>query len=156
MSNFRLSTTILLTLLLPISLYASGLDQCLSIIKHQQDRIEKEDTIRFCFDKYKKNITRKSCYSGLVRVASKVNSTRLSEDIKSICFYETGSFKDLKDCLKETENFKNSTNHDEAVFSCFQDFQDVMTKKDCLTTANRLIYPQKKEHLNRYCNSNVF
>lgn len=77
----------------------------------------------------------------------------MSEEINSICFYETTPAKDMNSCLAETKKFKNATNHDEAVFYCYQQFQDKLTAKDCLKTADQLIYPLKKEYLRQHCHN---
>lgn len=81
----------------------------------------------------------------------KLNSSKLLEDLKSTCFYETTPSNDIGSCLKETQYFKNTLNHDEAVFYCFQQFQEKLSKNDCLKTAEQMVYPLKKEYLRQYC-----
>lgn len=134
---------------------ARELSACLLSASYQEHRLEKEDSIRYCFNKYKDSINKETCYLFLAQKASQLASIRLSEEINSICFYETTPAKDMNSCLTETKKFKNSSNHDEAVFYCYQQFQDILTQKDCLKTAEQLIYPLKKEYLRQHCRNSI-
>lgn len=141
------------------SAYASTareLSRCLSSAASREHRIEKEASIRTCFNEHKTSVSKETCYLSLAQQTLKLASisTQLTEEIKSICFYETTPAKDINICLNEAKKFKTTNNHDEAVFYCHQLFQENLTKKDCLKTANQLIYPLKKEYLKQYCYRN--
>lgn len=153
MNVYRFLIAILSLLVLSAPGLATELSRCLSMTNNQEHRLQKEDTIRYCFNKYKVSISKDSCYTALTKQTPKMSSAKLIEEIKSICFYETNSSKDMNSCLSETKKFKNSANHDEAIFYCFMHFQDSLSKKDCIKTASQLIYPLKKEYLKQYCYS---
>lgn len=132
---------------------AGELAQCLFSASEQPHRLEKENSVRHCFNQYKSYINKENCYLFLAQKVSKMSSIKLSEDINAICFYDTSAPKSLNSCLKETKKFKSSGNHDEAVFFCYQQFQDKISQKDCLTAAEQMIYPFKKEYLRQHCYS---
>ena len=131
----------------------SILNTCLNKSSSYTHRLEKENTIRNCFQDLKNHISRDNCFSSLDKF--KV-SNGLSEELKSICFYETTLAKNFKGCLTETKKFKGSYNHDDAIFFCVQQFQDNVTSKDCLGAANQMIFPLKKQYLVQHCNSDIF
>lgn len=133
----------------------AGLSDCLISASQQEHRLEKEDSVRFCFNKYKESTSKETCYLFFAQKVPKLASTKLNEEINSICFYETTPAKDMNSCLIETKKFKNAINHDEAVFYCYQQFQDRFKQKDCLKTAEQLIYPLKKEYLQQHCNNSL-
>ena len=133
---------------------AADLSRCLSLTAYKQHRLEKEDLIRSCFNQYKLVITKETCHSLLTKKVSKLASTKLSDEINALCFYDTTPAKDMNACLKDTKKFKSTANHDEAVFYCYQQFQDKLTQNECLKTADQLIYPLKKEYLQQHCNNN--
>lgn len=153
MNATRLIISILSIWLISTTAIAAELSDCLISASQQEHRLEKEDSIRFCFNKYKTSITKEICYLFLEQRVSKLSLRILNEEISSICFYETTPAKDMNSCLTETKKFKNATNHDEAIFYCYQQFQDRLTQKDCLKTAEQLIYPLKKEYLRQHCNN---
>ncbi len=130
---------------------AGELARCLFSASEQQHRLEKENSVRQCFNQYKTYINKETCYLFLEKKVSKLSSTKLSEDINSICFYETTPPKNLGSCLVETKKFKNSGNHDEAVFFCYQQYQNKISRKECLNAAEQMIYPFKKEYLREHC-----
>ena len=130
---------------------AGELARCLFSASEQQHRLEKENSVRQCFNQYKTYINKETCYLFLEQKVSKLSSFKLSEDINSICFYETTPPKSLGSCLTETKKFKSSGNHDEAVFFCYQQYQNRISQKECLTAAEQLIYPFKKEYLREHC-----
>lgn len=132
----------------------AGLNKCLAQATYREHRLEKEDSIRNCFNNHKSALKREVCYKNATKSVNLVHSTTLLNDLISTCFYETESFQNLKDCLVDTDKFKNASAHDEAVFYCYQTFQDKMTKKDCSETAEALIFPAKKNYLSRHCMEN--
>lgn len=151
MNASRLIITILSVCFISAIAAATELARCLDSAVVQNHRLEKEDLIRYCYNKHKKNVDKKTCYLNLADKVSKFSSIKLNEEINTICFYETTSAKSMDSCLSEARKFKNSTNHDEAVFYCYQEFQDLLSKKDCLKTAEQLIYPLKKQYLQQHC-----
>lgn len=130
---------------------ASDLGQCLYAANFNEHRLEKENSVRLCFDKYKSLISKESCYSYLDKKVAKLSSTNLSEDIKGLCFYDTTPAKDLNACATETKKFKVAANHDEALFYCYQQFQENISQKDCLKISGQMIYPSKKNYLKEHC-----
>lgn len=130
---------------------ATELSRCLTLAKEHQHRLEKEDSILNCFEKNKQQITRDTCYKSLTKNVIKSVSSKINEQLHSICFYETTYAKNIDTCTQDTEKFKNTLNHDEALFYCYQQFQEKIIKKDCFKIANLLIYPLKKEYLKQYC-----
>lgn len=158
--NKTYSMNICRTIVSILSLYffstpalATELSRCLSTTSHQEHRLEKEDTILHCFNQYKKTLSYEGCSAALAKVKSKMSSTKLTEEIKSICFYETTTSKDMNSCMARTKLFKNSSNHDEAIFYCYLQYQNRMTKSDCNKTANKLIFPLKKAYLKQHCDT---
>lgn len=137
--------------LISSAVVAGELARCLFSASEQQHRLEKENSVRQCFNQYKTYINKETCYLFLEKKVSKLSSTKLSEDINSICFYETTPPKNLGSCLVETKKFKNSGNHDEAVFFCYQQYQNKISRKECLNAAEQMIYPFKKEYLREHC-----
>lgn len=152
----KITYSFLYVLLISTISYSSNLPQCLSHINYQTHRLDKENNIFYCFDKYRTTTVQNSCFTNLDNMSSKVVSIKLAEEIRSICFYETTPFKDLNSCMKEVKRFKNTANHDEAIFFCFQEFQNKINQKECLKTAKQLIYPSKKDYLIKYCNSAAY
>ncbi|MEQ1721668.1 MAG: hypothetical protein ABL930_00740 [Pseudobdellovibrio sp.] len=140
--------------MISLQLGAQELERCLNYATAQEHRLEKEDIIKICFDKFKTKINKSECYSYLNKKVKSLDSTKLNEEITSVCFYETSQTPDLNSCMSETKKFKSSNNHDEAVFYCYQQFQEKLSKADCLKTANQLIFPLKKEYLTNHCNNN--
>ncbi len=147
----RTTTFFLVFCFLGLTSSAGELAKCLTSATYEQHRLEKENAIRSCFNSYKTYINKDTCYLFLEKNVTKISSTKLSEEINSICFYETTVAKDMKSCLIETKKFKTSGNHDEAVFYCYQQFQDAMNRKECLKVAKQMIYPAKKEYLEQHC-----
>lgn len=137
-----------------ISLQASEIEQCLSYAISQEHRLEKEDAVKICFEKYKSKIDKNTCYDLIKKKVRSLDSSRLNEDITSTCFYDTTAAPDINSCLSESKKFKSSNNHDEAVFFCYQQFQEKLGKNECLKAAEQLIFPLKKEYLKQHCNNN--
>jgi hypothetical protein len=133
---------------------ASNLSSCLSLAAIKEHRIDKEEAVRGCFNLHKNTINKDICYFSLDKKVSKKSSARLIEEMSSICFYETTLPNNLDTCLAETKSFKNSINHDDALFYCYQQFQDKIDAKTCLKIANLFVFPLKKTYLKQHCNSN--
>ncbi len=152
----RLIISILSILLISSAAKAEELSQCLGSITTHEHRLEKEEAIRLCFNKFKSVISQENCFIYLAKKVPRLASTKLIEDIKSICFYETTSAKDIGSCMNNTKKFKSSSDHDEAVFYCYQQFQEKIGEKECLKIAEKLIYPLKKNYLIQHCLNNNF
>ena len=139
---------------LPALAEADALQTCLSNSVYHEHRIEKEDNVKFCFDKYKNSITQDSCFKTITKNSVLINNTQLYNFVTSVCFYETGNHANLDSCNAIAKKFKGGAEHDEALFYCYQTFQDRVSKKDCLKTSDKMIFPAKKEYLKRHCLSN--
>ena len=150
----RINITLFSIILFSQLLSATELSRCLNLAKERPHRLEKEESILSCFEKNKQQITRQTCYNSITKDITKAVSSKIAEQIRSICFYETTYSKDNDACIKDVEKFKNTINHDEALFYCFQQFQEKIDKKECIKIANKLIYPLKKEYLKQYCERN--
>ncbi|MBY0553777.1 hypothetical protein K2P97_04555 [bacterium] len=150
----RIITSILFIGFVSLSLQASEIDQCLSYAVSQEHRLEKEDAVKMCFDKHKSKIDKNTCYNLIKKKVSALDSSKLNEEITSTCFYDTTAAVDINSCLTETKKFKSAYNHDDAVFFCYQQFQEKIGKNECLNAANQLIFPLKKEYLKEHCNNN--
>lgn len=133
---------------------ADPLQNCLSSSVYHEHRIEKEDNVKFCFDKYKSSITQESCYKSIRRNSLLINTSRLHNFTTSVCFYETTNHASLEACNQAAKKFKGAAEHDEALFYCYQTFQDKVSRKDCLKTSEKMIFPAKKEYLKRHCLNN--
>lgn len=131
----------------------SDFSSCLSRASGQQHRLEKENTLRNCFQEFKGEISRDLCFQSLAKF--KISGS-LKENIKSVCFYETTMAKNFNGCMLETKKFNSSYDHDDAIFFCIQQFQDNVTAKDCMGAAEQMVFPLKKQHLVQHCQSDVF
>jgi hypothetical protein len=142
---------LLLALSLPALANADALQTCLASTVYHEHRIEKEDNINFCFEKYKNSISQDSCFKTIRKNSLLINTSKLHNFTTSVCFYETGEHKNLYACNESAKKFKGAAEHDEALFYCYQTFQDRVSKKDCLETSAKMIFPAKKEYLKRHC-----
>lgn len=121
----------------------------------REHRLDREAAIKDCYERYKSSLTKDLCYKTLKRVVIPMDSFTLTDNIRNICFYEAGPpASDFQSCLKESRQFTKASEHDEAVFYCYQQFQDKISKKDCLKAADQLIYPGKEDYLRQHCMNN--
>ncbi|AGH96255.1 hypothetical protein A11Q_2039 [Pseudobdellovibrio exovorus JSS] len=130
-----------------------SLGTCLSQnISRNQHRLDKEDNARQCFEANKEQLSKQACYHYLRKVIEPLDSIRLSNDLRTLCFYEALPLPTtIEACLSETKRFENASAHDEAVFYCYQQFQNQIDQKTCLKTAKLLIFPQKENYLTQHC-----
>ena len=135
--------------------FASAFNNCLATAKKIQHRLDRADAIQACFEANKMQITSEACFSGIKSIEVQNKSIELTEKLNSICFYETTAFKNTKSCLARTDEFKIATNHDNAVFECYRQFQNKINKKNCLAISSLLKYPAKKEYLQNHCYESV-
>lgn len=153
--NVKLHVLFLVALLSVQNVFAADLGQCLSRAETQnRHRLDREEAVRGCFANMKTTLNRGECFSALRKSRSAQASGSLSEDIKAVCFYETTAYKDVNECVRESRRFVSAGDRDEAVFYCYQIFQDKLSKKQCLQTARNLIFAAKREHLSQHCISN--
>lgn len=149
----RIITSILVIGFVSVSLQANEVEQCLTYAVSQEHRLEKEDAVKICFDKFKSRLDKNTCYDLVKKKVRPLDSTKLTEEITSTCFYDTTSATDIHSCLSESKKFKSAYNHDDAVFFCYQQFQEKLGKSECLKAANQMIFPLKKEYLKEHCNN---
>lgn len=137
-----------------INALSAELSECLNLATYHKHRIEKEAAIRFCFNKFKSSQSRENCHSLVDKKVSQLGSIRLTEDMRSICFYDTPPTTSLSSCLKDSRKFRSAGNHDEGVFYCYQQFQEKLSQRDCLKTAKAMIFPAKQSYLEQHCKEN--
>ena len=133
---------------------AGDLQNCLTVANKRTHRIDREEGVRFCFTQYKQSTDNNSCVNLLEKSKLKALSSSLKDEMRSLCFYETTPPKDIASCRKDAKKFKDSYNHDEAIFYCYEQFQEKISKKECLESAEDMIFPSKKEYLKEHCLSN--
>lgn len=100
-----------------------------------------------CLKKYVKNINLESCYSSL----QSVRSQNAQEKIKNFCFYQISDFPNLKNCVTKATKFYEAENKDHALFECYLQFSQSISKSSCRQIADHMIYPDKKNHMNNIC-----
>jgi hypothetical protein len=150
--NVKLHVLFLILALLSVQhVFASDLGHCLSRAEARGHRLDREEAVRGCFVNMKSFLSRNECFSSVRKNRSAQASVSLNEDLKSLCFYETTSYKDVNECVRESRRFVSAGDRDEAVFYCYQIFQDKLSKKQCLQTAKSLIFAAKREHLSQHC-----
>ena len=133
------------------NLMGQTLEKCLASAAYHSHRLDKENTLSYCFNKYKEQVSKKNCFSQIKKYKVLINNQRLLNQTNQVCFFEAGVFNNLKDCLNETKRFNSAVDHDDAVFYCYQSFQDSTSTKQCLDTANKMIFAAKKEYLKNHC-----
>lgn len=137
-------------------LHVQAADTLLKCITHprleREHRLDREAAILACYERFKPSLQKDLCYKTLKRIVMPMDSFSLTDRVRNICFYDAGpAAKDIASCLKESRQFVKAAEHDEAVFYCYQQFQDSMSTKDCLKTADQLIFPGKEDYLRQHC-----
>ena len=135
---------------------SEDLDQCFKKVlqKTKLHRIDKEDSLYNCLEIHKSNLTKDSCFKKVNKLNNFVHSAQLHTRLKTICFYEAGSFDTMNSCIKTSSQFELANEHDDALFYCYQSFQETISQTQCIGLANRLIFPLKKDYLKRHCLQN--
>ena len=152
--NVFTRTFILITLLFSaLSASARSFSQCVSL-NSSLPQFEQEEALVDCFETNKSNLSSGSCYAAIHKIKAAQKSATLNERLKTICFYDVSLFKNDKLCMARASEFSIAENHDEALFECFNQFQESMNQKSCLEMSSKLIYPAKKEHLRQHCLNN--
>ena len=140
-----------LALLSAQHVFAADLSPCLARAESKGHRLDREDAVKACFEKNKSLIKHEDCFKQARANRSAQSSESLKEDLKAICFYETSGYDGINDCLLQSRRFRSSNERDEAVFYCYQIFQDKLNSKKCLRVAENLIFAAKREHLTQHC-----
>lgn len=137
------------------SAFAGQFDVCLTQAKKITHRLNRVEAIQSCFESNKDSITAEACFAGIKTVQVHEKSIELNEKLNSICFYDISHFKKISSCLAKVDIFKIASNHDEAVFECYRQFQNQLSQKQCLKISSFMKYPAKKEYLDNHCYENV-
>ncbi len=130
---------------------ATTLDLCLATAAKNDHRLNRFDATLECFQKSKSSIGSDSCFTAVQNLKPGQTSIELNERLRSYCFYDASQFKTIKMCLAKVNAFQLAINHDEAVFECYNQFQENLTQKQCLKISELLKYPAKKEYLKAHC-----
>lgn len=131
---------------------ANKLDLCLESSLQKSHRLDQEESIRDCFENHKINRSFNSCLQLADKLEKALVSSRFEDEIRNLCFIESTLPESSESCMKATRKFKNPYTHDDAVFMCFQTFQDKMNKPLCLKHVSHMIFPLKKDYLKKHCN----
>jgi hypothetical protein len=130
--------------------YARSFSQCVSSANNQH-RFEREESLVDCFQQFKGLLGSDNCYAQIKKLKSVQRSERLSEQLKMICFYDASIFQSAPHCLARAVEFGDADSHDEAIFECFNQFQEKLNRKSCIEMSSKLIYPSKKDYLLQHC-----
>jgi hypothetical protein len=130
---------------------ADELEKCLSAVSTSAHRLEREDAVARCFTSFTQMTGKDACFGHIEKYKSLVNSTRLQNLALNSCFYESTGYKTMQDCMGDTKLFKKASDHDEAIFFCYQSFEERLSKQECSNTAKKLIFPAKRDYLLNHC-----
>jgi hypothetical protein len=130
------------------------LQKCLDSSVFHEHRIEKEENVMFCFDQVKNLIPKADCYFAIESHPNLINTYRLKLFTHNICFYDSKPHENLNTCLRDAARFGSATEHDNALFHCYQIFQEKASRKECLTVAKKMKFPAKKNYLENHCLKN--
>ena len=148
-------TQIIFILFFSINSFASEkLKKCLDSSVFHEHRIEKEENVMFCFDQFKNLISKADCFSTIESHPNLISTYRLKLYTQNICFYDSKPHENLNTCLKDAERFGRATEHDNALFYCYQIFQEKTSQKECLGVAKKMKFPVKKNYLENHCLKN--
>jgi len=118
--------------------FSNTLEKCLST---------PTENTKSCAEKNIKNLTLSRCFAE----AEKIKSDLSRENLKQFCFYEVSEFPSLKTCLSSAVQMIVAIHHDDAIFECVRQFQNVMDLNLCRKISKKMKYPEKAEHLVRKC-----
>lgn len=118
--------------------FSSPLEKCLS---------SQLENTKSCAEKNIKVLTLSNCFSE----SEKIKSDLSRENLKQFCFYQVSEFPSLKTCLTAASKMQVAIHHDDAVFECVLQFQDIMNLNLCRQISKKMKYPEKAEHLVRKC-----
>lgn len=134
-----------------LSAQGDTMERCLAQAEVKIHRLDKLDEVKNCLARYAATMSKSNCYSLIEKKSPDWSSIKLTEEARLLCFYETPTTKDIRSCLRYTEKLQDATRHDEAVFYCYQQFQENLSLDDCLLTARQMIYPVKTDYLKQHC-----
>ncbi len=147
---------VILTLLFSHAAFSSELDTCIRTVltRPKLFRLEKEESIKNCVELNKAKIDQNTCFSKVKNLKTWVHSTELQTQMTATCFYDTQQFKSVASCTQAARNFSFASDHDEAIFYCYQIFQENLNQNQCIDLADKMIFPLKKDYLKRHCLQN--
>lgn len=131
--------------------HAASLDSCLATAAKNDHRLNRFDATFECFQKGKGAISSDSCFLAVQNLKPGQTTIEMNERLRSYCFYDASQFKSIKSCLNKANTFELAINHDEAIFECYNQFQENLNQKQCLKISELLKYPAKKEYLEAHC-----
>lgn len=130
---------------------ADELEKCLSTVGNHIHRLEREDAVARCFTSFAQITGKDACFGHIEKFKSLLTTARLKGLALNGCFYESSAYRTMQDCMSDTKLFKTASDHDEAVFFCFQSFEQRLNKTECTNTAKKLIFPAKRDYLMNHC-----
>ena len=145
---------IFVSLLLSWHVQADDLSKCVLKVAQKEHRLDREDGFRRCFDENKNKVSKDQCLTHAKRYKTLFSSSQLYQENLGICFYESNSFNNISDCIKTAKIFEGANDHDEAVFFCYQTFQEKLSKNQCLAVAKTMRFPWKEQYLRNHCLNN--
>lgn len=130
---------------------ALPIDTCLAKADTISYRLDRLEALRACFNSHKAELNRESCNQIINTKIKQQYSIKLTQDLQNFCFYEMAKTKNLKSCLREAHHIQSANDHDEAVFYCYQEFQDNMSRENCMMTSKQFVFPAKSDYLKQHC-----
>ena len=130
---------------------ADELEKCLATVSTNTHRLEREEAVGRCFTSFTQMTGKDACFGHIEKFKSLVSSTKLSNLALNSCFYESAAYKTMQECMGDTKLFKTASDHDEAIFFCYQNFEERLNKDECTSAAKKLIFPAKREYLLSHC-----
>ena len=141
---------IILGVFFSLTAFSADLDACLTTAGRAH-RLERESSTSDCFSSMPATTSKESCYASLQKFKFLISSSRLYNQSLNSCFYDSAAHKTIGDCLRDTKRFSSASDHDEGVFFCYQQFQEKLSKNECIETAKKMIFPVKKDYLLNHC-----
>lgn len=132
---------------------ASELDHCLARVHQIKGThiVTREEQVRTCFKNNKKNISANLCFRAVAQDPLVAKSINFKEEMNSFCFYQVAQFSTPRECMAKIQIFSSADNRDEAVFSCYQKFQNQIGRQLCLQMSEQMVFDEKKDHLQNRC-----
>ncbi len=141
----------LITLVFCSSAAATRFDVCVMQAVRQEHRLNRLEAIQDCFQKNKSTLNMTTCFGTVEKLKISKASLELSEQMKSLCFYDVSQFSNVNSCLEKSQVFNSAINKDEGVFECYRQFQNNLSTNTCLKISKLITYPLKQEHLIAQC-----
>lgn len=141
----------LLILILSATASATRFDACVMQAVRQEHRLNRFEAIQDCFQKNKSTLNMTTCFGTVEKLKLAKASLELSEQLKSLCFYDVSQFSNVNSCLEKSQVFSSAINKDDGVFECYRQFQNSLSTNTCLKMSKLIKYPLKQEHLIAQC-----